>query len=327
MNQRRPGHIALLTSGGDAPGMNAAIRAVVRTAHYNGLAVTGSIGGFEGLVNGTFRELGPRDVGNILHRGGTILHSSRCPAFRTAEGRTTAKANLDRAGVDALVVIGGNGSQTGAHLFAVEQGVRVIGVPSTIDNDLGGTDRTIGFETACQTAVEAIDRLRDTASSHDRVFFVEVMGRDAGHIAARCALACGAEYTLVPERQQSIDDIVSVLAKSSASKGSSIIIVAEGDELGGVFTIAERVKERSPHLDTRVSVLGHLQRGGSPVVADRELASLLGNAAVEHLLQGTSNGMVGLRNGHIVFTPYKQALSEKKPLSEEHLRVAGILAI
>lgn len=327
MSMRDLRRIALLTSGGDAPGMNAAIRAVVRTAHFNGLQVVGAIGGFEGLVNGEFRELGPRDVGNILQRGGTMLHSSRCPAFRTTDGRAAAKRNAVRKGIDALVVIGGNGSQAGAHEFATEQGVRVLGIPSTIDNDLGGTDRTIGFETACQTAVEAIDRLRDTASSHDRVFFVEVMGRDAGHIAARCALACGAEYTLVPERRQSIDDIVAALGRSSALKGSSIIIVAEGDELGGVFTIAQHVKERSPHLDTRVSVLGHLQRGGSPVVADRELASLLGNAAVERLLQGLSGGIIGSRNGNIVFTPYAQALAEKKPLSEDHLRVAGILAI
>jgi 6-phosphofructokinase 1 len=323
----RPRHIGVLTSGGDAPGMNAAVRAVVRTACFHGVKVSGIFGGFQGLIDPEIRELGPRNVGNILQRGGTMLRSSRSQGFRTPEGRATARINMERAGIDALVVIGGNGTQQGAAALRTEQGVRLIGVPSTIDNDLGGTDRTIGFDTACQTAVEAIDRLRDTAWSHGRVFFVEVMGRKAGHIAARCALACGAEYTLVPERRQGIEELVDALRNASAQKNSSIVIVAEGDELGDAFTIASAVKERLPAIDPRVTVLGHVQRGGTPTVADRELASLLGNAAVERSLAGHEGELCGLLNGNVAFTPLDVALATPHALNEELLRVAAVLAI
>ena len=306
--------------------MNAAIRAVTRTAHQHGLAVSGVMGGYDGLVTANFRTLGPRDVSNVIQRGGTLLRSARSESFRTAEGRTRAVANMHAHQIDALVTIGGNGTQSGAWALHREHGVRLIGVASTIDNDLGGTDMSIGFDTACNTAVEAIDRLRDTASSHDRLFFVEVMGRDSGHIAARCALAAGAEYVMVPERPQSVDALVGVLEQASTTKTSSIVIVAEGDEEGGAFAIARRVKERIPRLDIRVSILGHLQRGGAPTVADRELASRLGSAAVDGLVAGRTGVLAGMINGSIVFTPLDQAIGQRKPLNDELLRLSAVLS-
>ena len=306
--------------------MNAAIRAVVRCAHFNKLRVTGIMGGYDGLINAAFRDLGPRDVSNVIQRGGTMLRSARSEAFRDRTGRANAAAMLRAHGIDALVTIGGNGTQTGALLLHQEQGVRVVGVASTIDNDLQGTDRSIGHDTACNTAVEAIDRLRDTASSHDRVFFVEVMGRDTGHIAARCALAAGAEFVLVPERRQRVEELAEALARTSTTKTSSIVIVAEGDEEGGAFDIARRVQALVPSLDTRVCVLGHLQRGGAPTVADRELASLLGAAAVEGLMEGRIDDLAGMVNGRIAFTPLAEAVATPKPLDPELLRVAAILA-
>lgn len=321
------GHIGVFTSGGDAPGMNAAIRAVVRTAVFNGMKVSGIVGGYEGMVRGALRPLGARDVSNIVQRGGTILRSSRSEAFRTEKGRATAVAELRAAGIDALVAIGGNGTQAGALALHREHGVRVMGVASTIDNDLGGTDRSIGFDTACNTAVEAIDRIRDTASSHERVFFVEVMGRDSGSIALRCAIAAGAEFAMVPERRESLDALIGALSNTPNTKTSSIVVVAEGDEEGGAFALARKVRERLPRLDIRVTVLGHLQRGGAPTVSDRELASRLGVAAVEALIAGRSAELTGMVNGGIAFTPLEQAVGGARPMDEDLFRILSILAI
>lgn len=320
-------HLALLTSGGDAPGMNAAIRAVVRTAFYHRIKVTGIMDGYEGLVKKDFIELGPRDVRNIVQRGGTMLRSARSEAFRTKEGRATAAKNLREAGIDALICIGGGGTQAGAHQLATEQGIKLIGVASTIDNDLGGSDRTIGFDTACNTALEAMDRLRDTAASYGRIFFVEVMGRDTGFIAMHTGIAAGAEYVMVPERKENVDELVHVLENRSKEKGSCIVVVAEGDEEGGAFKIAERVKQRCPQFDIRVSVLGHLQRGGSPSLADRLLAARLGAAAVEGLIAGKDHCVVGLVNGVISFTPHAEALTQKKSIEPDLIRLLSMLAV
>lgn len=320
-------HIGVLTSGGDSPGMNAAIRAVVRAAHYHGLAVSGIEGGYDGAIQGRIRPMGVRDVSNIIQRGGTILRSARSEEFRTPEGRTTAAENLRGAGCDALVVIGGDGTFTGASVLGAEHELPIVGIPGTIDNDLGGTDLTLGFDTATNTAVEAIDRIRDTASSHDRLFFVEVMGRTSGAIALNCGIAAGAEYILLPERRQSIADLIQALEKASTSKSSVIVIVAEGDEEGDAFTVARKVKERYSHYDTRVSVLGHLQRGGAPSVADRVLAGRLGVAAVEALIAGEHACMAGVIAGHVVLTPFEQAIRSRPALSEDLLRIASILAV
>lgn len=305
-------HIALLTSGGDAPGMNAAIRAVVRTANARGIRSTGILDGYDGLVRGDFLPLGPRDVRNIIQRGGTMLRSARSDAFRTPEGRARAAGNLRERGVDALVVIGGGGSQRGAHVLAEEQGVRVMGIASTIDNDLAASDRTIGFETACNTALEAIDRLRDTASSHGRIFFVEVMGRDTGFLALHTGIAAGAEFVLVPERKEDMTELRNALLQRSSGKTSSIVVVAEGDREGGAFAIAAEISKSCPQFDIRVSVLGHLQRGGDPCVADRLLASRLGVAAVEGLLAGKHHCVAGIINERITYTPHVEALSQCK---------------
>jgi 6-phosphofructokinase 1 len=326
MSERPVRRIGVLTSGGDGPGMNAAIRAVVRSAACNGLECIGVLGGLDGLVNDRLRPLGTRDVSNIIQRGGTILRSARSEAFRTVEGRAMAARTLHHHGIDALVAIGGDGTFTGAHILYKEHGVHVIGLPGTIDNDLYGTDTTIGYDTALNTAVEAIDRIRDTASSHDRLFFVEVMGRHTGHIALMCAVASGAEYTLVPEERQSIEGLMAALFQASGTKSSQIVIVAEGDEEGGAFEIARKVKERTNAYDIRVSVLGHLQRGGAPSVNDRILASRTGVAAVECLLSGTHDAMVGMMNGAITVTPFEQAIGRKKPLQQELLHVLKVLA-
>ena len=320
-------HIGVFTSGGDSPGMNAAIRAVVRAGVANGLRVSGIMGGYDGLVQDQVRPLGARDVSNIIQRGGTILRSARSEAFRTVEGRTQAHATTQRHGMDALVAIGGDGTFTGAHILFEEHGSRVIGLPGTIDNDLFGTDRTIGFDTAVNTAVEAMDKIRDTASSHDRLFFVEVMGRDAGFIALASEIASGAEYVMVPERYQGIEALTDELKKASRSKSSSIVVVAEGDEQGGAFAVAEKVKKQLPERDMRVTVLGHLQRGGSPTAMDRILASRLGVAAVEHLLQGRHGCMLGEVNGTVVATPFATAIGQRKPLQEELLALIPILSV
>lgn len=320
-------HLGVLTSGGDAPGMNAAIRAVVRTAHFHGLPVSGILGGYEGLVEDEVKKLEVRDVSNIIQRGGTILRSARCAAFRTVEGRAKAKRTLERHGIDGLVVIGGDGTFRGVAHFSAEQGIRAMGITGTIDNDLPGTDTTIGFDTATNTAMEAVDKIRDTASSHDRLFFVEVMGRTCGAIALHCGIAAGAEYIMVPERKQGIGELIAALEHAEASKSSVIVIVAEGDEQGGAYEVARKVKARYDHYDTRVSVLGHVQRGGNPSVADRVFASRSGVAAVERLLAGGSGEMVGQVNGKLTFVPFKRVFEDQKPLEEDLLRILGILSI
>lgn len=319
-------HVGVLTSGGDSPGMNAAIRATVRQAALCGLRVSGVLGGYDGLVNDHIRPLGPRDVSNIIQRGGTMLRSARSEAFRTTLGREQALATMRRQGMDALIVIGGDGTFTGAHMLFREHGVPVIGIPGTIDNDLSGTDHTIGYDTAVNTAMEAIDRIRDTASSHDRIFFVEVMGRDTGYIALACAVAAGAEFVLVPERPESIDDLVRSIGGADGGKSSSIVIVAEGEEEGGAFGVSRRVKERLPHADIRVTVIGHIQRGGSPTVQDRLLASRLGVAAVDGLLAGECDCMAGLVHGRVVYTPFAEATGTRKGLDIDLFRVLNILA-
>jgi 6-phosphofructokinase 1 len=321
------GHIGVFTSGGDSPGMNAAIRAVVRSAVHQGCKVTGIVGGYDGLVHDRTIPLGARDVGNIIQRGGTILRSARSEAFRTPEGRAAAAGTVARHGIDGLVAIGGDGTFTGANILWKEHGVRTIGLPGTIDNDLWGTDFTIGYDTAVNTAVEAIDKIRDTASSHDRLFFVEVMGRDTGFIALASALASGAEYVMVPEELQSLDDLVASLNAASKEKTSSIVVVAEGDEEGGAFDIARKTRERMPQADIRVTVLGHLQRGGSPTANDRILASRLGVAAVEGLLAERFDQMAGVVNGELVFTPFTEAIGRRKPLAKDHLRILSILSV
>lgn len=320
--------IGVLTSGGDAPGMNACLRAVVRAAVYYEKEVVGIMEGYHGMIYDQFRELKARSVGNIIHRGGTFLKSARSEEFRTAEGRQKAYENLTNHGVDALVVIGGDGTFKGAELIQLEHGIPVIGIPGTIDNDLPGTDFTIGFDTACNTVVDAIDKIRDTASSHNRLFFIEVMGRDAGFIAVRAGLAVGAEAMLIPEKNVDIQNLVEILQKKYRShKSFSLVVVAESGESGRAFKIAEEVRSRFTHYDSKVTILGHLQRGGSPSCSDRELASRLGVAAVEGLLDGKSNVMVGVINDQVVMTPFGEANSHHKTINEELLRIANILSI
>jgi len=306
--------------------MNAAVRAIVRTAVQKDIRVTGIIGGYNGLINARYLPLGARDVSNIIQRGGTILRTARSDEFRTPKGRARAARNMQEQGIDALLVIGGDGSFTGARLLFEEHGTRILGLPGTIDNDLFGTDYTIGFDTAINTAVEAIDKIRDTASSHDRLFFIEVMGRNSGFIAQACAVAAGAEFVLIPERPQGIDELVRALAEGAKTKSSSIVIVAEGDEEGGAFDVARKVKQQYDHYDIRVSVLGHMQRGGSPTANDRILASRSGVAAVEYLLAGEHDAMVGVINGRIALTSFGEAIGQQKQPDPELYRILGILA-
>jgi 6-phosphofructokinase 1 len=322
----RPSHIGLFTSGGDSPGMNAAIRAVVRTSAYHGIKVTGFLGGYDGLVNDRTMPLGARDVSNIIQRGGTMLRSARSEAFRKPEGRMKAKATLDAHGIEALIAIGGDGTFVGAMKLHEEHGVRTIGLPGTIDNDLAGTDYSIGFDTAANTAMQAIDRIRDTASSHDRLFFVEVMGRDTGFLALASGVAAGAEYVMVPEKHEGIDDLVQALSTAAQSKSSSIVVIAEGDEEGGAFDVARKVKEKFTHYDTRVSVIGHMQRGGSPTVNDRLIASRSGVAAVEALREGKGELMIGIANGKVVHVPFAEAIKKNRALDEDLYRILHILS-
>lgn len=320
--------IGVLTSGGDAPGMNACIRAVVRTGIYHGLEVAGIIRGYEGLIDGRFRQMESHSVSNIIQTGGTILKTARSKRFYKKEGRQTAYDNLKKENIDALITIGGNGTFAGANKLSCEFDIPVIGIPGTIDNDLFGTDFTIGFDTALNTVVSAIDKIRDTADSHNRLFFIEVMGRDAGFIALRSGIAGGAEDILIPETETSIEELIELLEKGfRKNKKSGIIIVAEGDELGGAFDIAAKVEKLYDHYDTRVTVLGHVQRGGSPSCFDRFLASRMGYHAVKALLDGKSKVMTGLINRKIVFTPLEKSVKHNKDINREFLEMARILAL
>ncbi|MDR3272491.1 MAG: 6-phosphofructokinase [Flavobacteriaceae bacterium] len=320
--------IGVLTSGGDSPGMNAAIRSVVRSASYYGIECCGIRLGYEGLINGNVVEMGPRSVKNLINRGGTELKSARSAEFRTVEGRQKAAETVKKYGIDALVVIGGDGSFTGGMIFQQEQGVPFIGIPGTIDNDIFGTDYTLGYDTALNTAVEAIDKIRDTATSHNRVFFVEVMGRDAGFIALNSGIATGALDILIPEVRDNIEDLFATFENAQKNgKSSSIVVVAEGEKLGGVYDLAKFTKMKYPEFDVRVTVLGHIQRGGTPTVADRVLASRLGLAAVEGLMEGKSNVMAGIQSNKVVFTPIEEAIKKQNEIDKDLIKLADILAI
>ena len=318
-----------MTSGGDAPGMNAAIRAVVRTCTYYNVKCIGYYRGYEGMIENDFIELTSRNVKNIINKGGTILKSARSKEFRTIEGRKQAYENLKEESIDAIVLIGGDGTFTGGALFSKEHDIPVIGIPGTIDNDIFGTQFTIGYDTALNTVVEAVDKIRDTASSHDRLFFVEVMGRDAGFIALNAGVGAGAEEILIPEEDQPLEKLIESLNRSKRSgKTSSIVIVAEGDKTGkNVFELAEYVKENMEDYSPRVTVLGHLQRGGSPTCSDRVLASRLGVKAVELLLDGEKDVMVGIRNNQIVATPIIEIMRCKNNINRELLRISDILSV
>ena len=318
--------IGVLTSGGDAPGMNAAIRAVTRGAIYEGWRVFGIYRGWEGLINGDIQEFTSSSVSNTIQRGGTILKTARSEEFRTPEGRAKAYDNIRKFGIDALVVIGGNGSLSGAQALATEFDVPVIGLPGTIDNDLYGTDSTIGYDTALNTIMECVDKIRDTANSHDRIFFIEVMGRDAGFLTQNSAIAAGAEAAIIPEDQTDIDQLATFIGRGiRKSKNSSIVLVSEKD--GGAMHYAERVRQEYPQYNVKVSILGHLQRGGSPTAYDRILASRLGVASIEALKEGQRNIMVGIKNDQIVYVPISRAVKMDKPIDKELINVLSILSI
>ena len=319
--------IGVLTSGGDSPGMNAAIRSVVRTCAFYNIECVGIYRGYQGMIEGDFKEMGPRSVNNIVNKGGTILKSARSKEFMTVEGRKKAHENLVASGIDALVVIGGDGSFTGAEVFNNEFGYPVMGIPGTIDNDIFGTSHTLGFDTALNTVVDCIDKIRDTASSHNRLFLVEVMGRDAGHIALNAGIGAGAEEILIPEEDLGFERLLESLRKIKASgKSSSIVVIAEGDKIGkNVFELKDYIEENFPEYDIRVSVLGHMQRGGSPSCYDRVLASRLGVKAVESILEGKSNFMVGILNDKVALTPLEQAIKGHSEIDKELLRVSDIM--
>lgn len=320
--------IGVLTSGGDAPGMNAAIRGVTRTAVYNRLKVIGIRHGYEGMIHGRFKELKTFNVSDIIQRGGTILKTARSKAFRTVEGRKQAYEHLKAEGIEAVVVIGGDGTLAGARQFSEEYDISFVGIPGTIDNDIYGTDYTIGYDTALNTVVEAIDKIRDTASSHNRLFFIEVMGRDAGFIAYRSGIACGAEAILVPEIKGQVENLKDFLEKGfKRRKSANIIVVAEGDESGGAFAIAKKVQKDFKDYDVRVSVLGHMQRGGTPSAYDRVTASLFGYAAVEALLDDQKSVMIGMDNGEISHCTFNKAIKKHKTIDLEKLDIAEILSV
>ncbi len=320
-------NIGVFTSGGDSPGMNAAIRAVVRTGLYYNLQVTGIMRGYDGMINGEFIPMERKSVANIIQRGGTILKTARSEEFRTKEGREKAYQQLKKQNIDALVAIGGDGTFTGANIFIDEFHIPVIGLPGTIDNDLVGTDYTIGYDTAINTVVEAVDKIRDTAESHDRLFIVEVMGRDSGLIALRSGIGTGAESILIPETKTDINALLARLEKGRKDKSSKIIIVAEGDDAGGAFEIATIVKGKFPAIDTRISILGHIQRGGAPSCMDRVLASRLGVAAVESLIAGKKGEMIGVVNNNIHFTPFANAIKHIADVNAELLKIVDILSL
>lgn len=319
--------IAVLTSGGDSPGMNACIRAVVRTAIYHKMEVVGIVHGYNGMIGGEFVPLNAKSVANIINRGGTFLKTARSKEFMTLAGQKKALANLKKHKIEGLVVIGGDGSFKGALEFSKMCKIPIVGCPGTIDNDLIGTDFTIGYDTAINTVVEAVDKIRDTADSHDRLFFVEVMGRDAGLIALRSGIGVGAECILMPETKTDLKDLIKRLKNGRKSKSSKIIIVAEGDEAGGAFTIAEHVKQQLPDYDTRVTVLGHIQRGGNPSAMDRVNSSRMGFAAVEALLEGKKNVMIGIINKKIAYTPFENAVKHTQRLDPDLIRMLEILSL
>lgn len=319
--------IAVFSSGGDAPGMNAAIRAVVRTGFYRGLEVCGILRGYEGMIEGNFIPLNKTAVGNIIHRGGTILKTARSDEFRTKEGRAKAYEQLKKQGIDACVAIGGNGTYTGAKIFTEEYNIPIVGIPGTIDNDIYGTDFTIGFDTAINTAIEAVDRIRDTADSHNRLFFIEVMGRHSGYIALNTGIGSGASNIFLPERKTTAQELVTMLQGSRRKKLFNLVIVAEGNESGGAIDLANEVKNNFPEFDVKVSVIGHLQRGGSPSCQDRVLASRLGYEAVEALLKGQSKVAIGIVNDQINYCPFDDAIHLTKEPSQEMIEMAKILSL
>ena len=322
--------IGILTSGGDAPGMNAAIRAVTRAAIYNGMKVKGIYRGYEGLINNEIKDLTTESVSSTIQRGATILKTARSEEFMTPEGRQKAYDNMVANGIDALIVIGGNGSLAGAQIFAKEHDVPCIGLPGTIDNDLYGTDSTIGYDTALNTIVECVDKIRDTATSHDRIFFIEVMGRDAGFLAQNSAIAAGAEAAIIPEDYTDMDQLEQFINRGvRKSKNSSIVIVSESPKAGqgGAMHYAERVRNEYPQYDVRVTILGHLQRGGTPTAFDRILASRLGVASIEALNEGQRNIMIGISNDKVVYVPFSKAIKMDKPINKELINVLGVLSI
>ena len=320
--------IGILTSGGDAPGMNAAIRAVTRSAIFNGLKVFGIYRGYKGLVTDEIVEFKSQNVSNIIQMGGTILKTARCQEFKTAEGRQQAYENMKKHGIDALIVIGGDGSLTGARILAQEFDIPCIGLPGTIDNDLYGTDTTIGYDTALNTILDAVDKIRDTATSHERLFFVEVMGRDAGFLALNGAIAAGAEAAIIPEFSTEVDQLEQFINHGfKKSKSSSIVLVAESELTGGAMHYAERVKNEYPQYDVRVTILGHLQRGGRPTAHDRIIASRMGVASIQALMEGQRNVMIGIENDKIVYVPFAKAIKNDKPIDKELVNVLAELSI
>ena len=320
--------IGILTSGGDSPGMNAAIRAVTRSAIFNDIKVKGIYRGFKGLLTGEIESFKTNSVSNIIQRGGTVLKSARCDEFLNKEGRKVAYENMQKHEIDALVVIGGDGSLTGAAIFAQEFNIPIVGLPATIDNDLNGTDVTIGYNTALNTIVEAVDKIRDTASSHERLFFIEVMGRNCGALALNSAIAAGAEAAIIPEISIEKDQLHEFISHGfRKSKNSSLVLVAESEITGGALQLAERVKNQYPQYDVRVSILGHLQRGGSPSAQDRILASRMGSAAIFSLLESQRNIMIGVRNEEIVYVPFSKAIKKEKPINPDLVQMLKVLSI
>ena len=327
MNMAAIKTIGVLTSGGDAPGMNAAIRAVTRTAIYDGFKVKGIYRGYKGLVEDEIVEFKTQNVSNIIHHGGTILKTARCKEFKTVEGRQTAYENIKKHGIDALVVIGGDGSLSGARQFASEYDFPIVGIPGTIDNDLSGTDHTIGYDTALNTIMWCVDRIRDTASSHERLFFIEVMGREAGFLALNGAIASGAEAAIIPEIAPEVDQLKELIRSGfRKTKNSSIVLVAESPITGGAMGLAERVRKEYPKYDVRVTILGHLQRGGSPTAQDRILASRMGAAAIDALMEGQRNIMIGDDDERIIYVPFSKAIRKDKPIDRQLMELINHLS-
>lgn len=319
--------IGVFTSGGDSPGMNAAVRAVVRTAIANNIETFAIYEGYKGLIEGNIQPLSSKEVSNIIQRGGTILKSSRSKKFETVAGRKTAAENIKKHQLDGIIAIGGNGTFTGALIFSKEHNIPMVGIPGTIDNDLFGTDYTIGYDTAINTVVEAVDKIRDTASSHNRLFIIEVMGRDAGFIALRSGISVGADAILIPETHTYINQLTKKLEQGTKKqKSSMIVIVAEGDDAGGAYEVAKKVKEKCPNYDARVTILGHIQRGGSPTALDRVIASRMGNAAVEALINNKTNVMIGIVNNKIAYTPFQKSIKHNNKINIDLLNLAETLS-